>query len=327
MLNIYSVRNRQIYNPQVNFKGFEGASTVNGRFCVHETRFLRNYPTLDFVKKYLTRVFPYGTHIAEFGCSQGQKPYSLMALLADENRDKRYTITGYDLAPKVVAKARKGEFDVHQQDSEKIFWDDGTKYFEYQDMTKEQISDARRKFDEYFSKDDDPYDGGIITLKVKPEKVKGVVDFKVGDVQEIDKIYSSPKKKKPGVVIFQNALYHLLGNWRDSGKYGYTPELESVKKLFEKIHGLLPENGLFVMGNLPSDNMFNRYNPESNKTRLTYQDGQRIEVFDSSPVHETLRQVGFEPVFYECYKDKDDEKLCYEEVGNFPSVWKKVSKK
>lgn len=321
MFNVYSVRNRQIYNSQVNFKAFMGTSTIEGKRYRHETRFLRNYPTLDFVKRYLSEVFSQGTHIAEFGCSQGQKPYSLAALLADENRDKRYTITGYDMAPEVIQHAKKGEFELSRDCNEQIFLDDNRNAkhltrFSITGVSAQETTDIRRKFYEYFSKSN--ADG--TTLRVKPEKVAGIVDFSLGDIREIDEIYSSPQKRKPGVVIFQNALYHLLENKAKPSKYGYTPELESVKKLFGKIHGLLPENGLFVMGTLSSEHMFNEYEPETNsESRLLYQGSYRMRVFDSSPVHEALREVGFEPAFYEIATN--------DMIGYLPSVWKKVAKK
>lgn len=319
MINIYSARNNQIYkNKHVNFTSRAGSTIIGGKEYIHVTKFLRNYPTLDFTNTYLRKAFPQGTHIAEFGCSSGEKPYSLMALLSDFNKDKRYHITGYDIAPNVVAEAQKGVFEVKNSNT----WSNYSEMNEYiffnaigshpTNIPKEQQDELRQKFAEHFNFDPNKQ-ADTQTIKIKSEKIAGIIDFKVGDVEQIDTILPHGKS---GVVIFQNALYHILNPNDDI--YRPKADIDRAKRLFKKIHEVLPNNGIFVLGNLDSDHLCH----EKSICGLAYQNGERIKVFHSSPVHDALSRTGFEPIFYE-----QTDGLCDgHDVAYLPSVWKKVTR-
>lgn len=320
MINIYNVRNNQIYNNNhVNFTSRSGSTIIGGKEYVHVTKFLRNYPTLDFTNTYLRKVFPQGTHITEFGCSSGEKPYSLMVLLSDANKDKRYKITGYDIAPNIVADAQRGVFEVknsnvfsnHSEMNEYIFFNATGSH--PTNIPKEQQDELRQKFAENFDFDPNKQTD-TQTIKIKPGKAAGIIDFKVGDIEQIDTILPQGES---GVVIFQNALYHILNP--NDAIYRPKADTDRAERLFEKIHVVLPNNGIFVLGNLDSDHICK----EKSICGLVYQNGERIKVFHSSPVHDALSRTGFEPIFYE-----QTNGLCDgNEVAYLPSVWRKVPKK
>lgn len=293
---------------------------------IHESDFMRNFETLEYTRDYIIENFPQGTHIAEFGCSEGQKPYSLMVLLDDYNKDKKYKITGYDISQNVVDSAKEGVYLLSQNvGNEGILFENfkpDKKLRDYKEIdrlfTKENAESLRNKFFEYFEEFyTNKYNQmSEKTVRIKPEKVQGLVDFKVGDINNINNIL---EPKKTGVVIFQNAIYHILGS-RNYDTYEHI-SVEPAKKIFEKINKILPENGLFILGRLSKDHL---YEPEfENQTRLLYQNNQRIRVCDSLKLHQALRDSGFEPVFYEKvpgfhpYRAFNDVHL--------PSVWKKVS--
>lgn len=82
----------------------------------------------------------------------------------------------------------------------------------------------------------------------------------------------------------------------------------------------MPDEGIFVIGSLPRDHLYS--DAETDICNLTYQDGKRITVFESSPVHSMLRKAGFEPVFYE----KHEKPLYSFKDIYFPSVWRKIPK-
>lgn len=321
MLNLYSAQNRPIYNNNpVNFKGRYGTSSIGKQEFTHDTRFLRNFPGLEFTADYIKRVFLGGTHIAEFGCSQGQKPYSLMALLSEVNKDKRYTITGYDIAPNIIEEAKAGGFEIDIDDGkEAIFFPIAEHATNIDGLPQQKIKQLRKAFFEYFELQTSTKDR---LLKLKPGKALDVVDFQVGNIEKIDTILPA---EKSGVVIFQNALYHVLDPER---KVIYGPnhnqiplkQMDNVENLFRKIHKVLPENGIFVVGSFCPDHRYTYRNKQC-PCRLTYQDGKRIEVFDSSQVHDALRKTGFEPIFYEQPEYTDAPK----DLAYLPSVWRKIS--
>ena len=315
MMNIRAIN----ANP-ICFKGYVESSEIPKNEGVekryHFTYFMRDFETLNFTQKYIKKHFPRGTDIAEFGCSQGQKPYSLLVLLDDANKDKKYKITGYDCA-EVIDSTKRGFYKIDAREAvlsgnPKL----SKKFYEYFNkvsaddldlmIKNEQKPDALEEYSKakvhcYLSP-------GVNYVTPKKEKTEGRIDFKVGDIRNISHIL---EPKKAGVVIFQNALYHIIGN-HPSEKYN--SELHPVKSLFEKIHKELPDNGIFVMGHLPEDHM---WDPLSLNTKLIYQDNKRIEVCNDTLIHHMLKKVGFEPVFYE----KNNWEIA------LPSVWKKISHK
>jgi len=300
------------YNEHTTIKS--GASSTS---YVHITNFMRDFETLDFTQNYIKEKFPNGTHIAEFGCSQGQKPYSLLVLLDDANKDKKYKITGFDIVQDVVDKAENGLFKLENSAEEKMLFAEPTDLLlSDREITKEKA--AREKFFQYFDKVETCHNrpNSLQYIRVNHAKTQNLIDFKVGDIEKIDSILP---KEKSGIVIFQNALYHILNRKNEAplqhliNPQESKPDLPAVQKIFEKIHSILPENGIFVIGNLPHDHI---YTKSTEPTTLKYQNNKQIEVFDSSPVHDLLKKTGFEPIFYEGTPGRSSVHL--------PSVWKKT---
>lgn len=358
-----SISPSYFYNrPNVNFKCYSGFTDVkvNGKESTvnNYTTFFRDYPTLEFTKNYLLKNFPKGTHIAEFGCSTGQKPYSLMITLDKYNQDKKYKMTGYDF-PEVLELVKETPmFGLNAYTKqEQVLFDDykkselfGAKYIDVNDA-----AEYKKTFYKYFdtykpeynitgerykilknlvnnnpekntpeiqkAKEDLFYSDLIrsCTTVVKAnEKGQKLVEFKPGNINDIDKILTP---KENGAVIFQNALYHVLSD--NDLDYEINDLIKNVHKadaLFKKINRVLPKDGVFVIGSLPSDHIYDFEREQY--THLTYQNGRQIRVYDSSPIHSALRANGFEPVFYE----NSPENTAYVEYRDvhLPSVWKKV---
>lgn len=351
----------QSYNPKISFKNHYGYTNIklNGedKTVNNYTTFFRDFETLKFVKNYLTKNFPHGTEIAEFGCSLGQKPYSLMILLDKENKDKRYKCTGYDFA-EVIDKIREvplygiSEFSCEERclfdnyDKSHLFEKRiytpqeaeilKNKFYEYfQIYTPEKVSNAEYKRRKQLLQDGTELKkqelqkarltiayNDIIrqnnTVLTPTKKAQNCVEFKTGDINEIDKLLP---KRKTGAVIFQNALYHILAN----NEIGYEiedlePNVHKAAELFKKINKVLEPGGIFVLGSLASDHLYSF--EKEDKTHLAYQDGKRIRVYTSSPIHDALKENGFEPVFFEEVPD-GTAYVDYPDV-HLPSVWKKT---
>jgi len=111
-MNVQLIRTSPVF-----FKGYGGStkninSSNKTNECIHESHFMRNAESLEFVSNYVKKEFPNGTHIADFGCSNGEEAYSLGMLLHDSNKNKKYTITGFDLIPGVVKDAKAALFNI-----------------------------------------------------------------------------------------------------------------------------------------------------------------------------------------------------------------------
>lgn len=336
------------------FKGYHGLTKekqADGsvKTYIHQTSFMRDFSVLDFSQKYIKENFPYGTHIADFACSQGQEAYSIAILLDAANKDKKYKITGYDTVPSLIKQAKKGAFIFESYGNELMLFDKPTALTEPEqecilvtpkgnikhktkiykpDYPLEKASEVRNTFNKYFSvlklgndeiknfiNDFLPagYWEPSTTKKaiiVNEEKTRGILDFKTENINKIDKIL---EPQKTGAVFFQNALYHITNCTASNSDSAI---IEPANVLFKKIHKILPDKGIFVMGRLMRDHLLN-YNEKN--SRLIYQNGKSIKVLDSSLIHDSLRSNGFEPIFYEI--DASFRKIY------LPAIWRKIPKK
>lgn len=315
MINISRFSNHQ-YTPV--FKGYSGFTDIEvdgKKYTVNNyTGFMRDFPTLKFTKEYILKTFPNGTNIAEFGCSIGHKTYSLLMLLDKANQNKKFKITGYDF-PEVIKKANTKEYtpEVYSRYEQVLFPDyKEQNIYDYTDVKKEEAEEIQKAFKKYFQ----IKTSFSNTYQPIESQCKGLIKFESGDIRNVNKIL---KLGNTGVIIFQNALYHILS---DSLSYDTKKSINmgEISKLFMDISKTLPQNGIFVLGNLPADHIYDI--DDEKDSHLHYQNGERIKVFDTSLVHEELKKAGFIPVFYE----KSPDKSTYErnEAIYLPSVWKKL---
>ncbi len=296
----------------INFKGYEertylsSPDSVSKRDVInHKTEFFRNYPTLKFTRDYISKNFPQKADIAEFGCSQGQKCYSMMVMLEEGGYKGKYKIKGYDFE-KPIANAIKGNYKLHKfTPFESLLFeknDVSDKFFEYFNVVEKGNSAAQKALD-------------VFSVTPNKDAIGDKVRFHLGNILDIKKIVSN---KGAEVIVFQNALYHLLDDVDNPSKKA----LKSVENLFKKINSILPRNGIFVLGNLPSDHMYS-YHYE--KTSHFIQQGEnKIRICRPTRIEKLLIKSGFEPIFY--------EKIPYGTViekyndVHLPSVWKKINR-
>lgn len=271
----------------------------------HKTEFFRDYPTLKFTRDYISETFPEKADIAEFGCSQGQKCYSMMVMLEEAGYQGNYKINGYDFE-KPIAKAKMGNYKVQK-----------SAFYESLLFGKNSISD---KFFGYFNildkkNADERIISDVFFVAPNKETIGDKVKFQLGNVLDIKKLIA---QKGAEVVIFQNALYHLLDDYDNPSK----KVLKSVESLFKKIHGVLSTDGIFVLGNLPSDHMYSyRYE----KTSHFIQQGEKkIRICKPTKIEKLLIKSGFTPVFYE--RIPYGTVICKYNDVHLPSVWKKINR-
>ena len=320
-------------------------------FYTHETYFFRDIKTLDFIKKYVLQTFPKGTHIADFACSTGEETYSLATILMKHNKDKIYSITGYDIISEVVNKAKIGLLRNDYRAYEDFLTDESKvtgfnrpykMAFQYcfeqitPEMSRSSITDDmiekassailtetnKTKIEELkkilmFSHIPRSERQGTFVYP-KPGVFDEIVNFKVGDIYNLD---SNQLKlpKNTGVIMFKNAWYHLTGFEGFSTPHFIGDLLDDVSFVLDGIKKSLKDKGkgILVVGQLKRDHLFD----SSQATRTIFQNGEKIEICDSTPFHDLLKEKGFKPVFYEQIHNGDGE-----EIKNgvyLPSVWKK----
>ncbi len=342
----------------ISFKGTRTTSTLqpvdNGEnysdLCIHETYFFRDIDTLNFTVNYLKDNYPQGANIAEFAASTGEEAYSLAMLLNSANKDKRYTITGYDIVPSLLNSRKNHLYEITSGSVET--------FLHYQDNVHyKKNPELKRLFDDFFTpiprdwyfvenidreliktikslkktKDEDEikklkYYLQYLSISVqdrynayyipKKDAFNNVVSFKTGDICDLGTKLDLPDNSP--VIFFKNALYHIISFSPKEGD-----DFSAAKNLITQINKKLPIGGLFVMGALPADHMYeNNKHDYSKDLKTIVQDGKIISVYDESRVHNILRNKGFEPVFYQQEFDVMGDPI---KNGNYlPSVWKKV---
>ena len=356
--------NYSAYKTPVNFKHYSGRTTVSSdgvnRDVNNFTIFFRNPKTLKFTRDYILKNFPNGTNISEFGCSMGQKPYSLLIMLDKYNKNGKYKITGYDF-PEVINKARNTKMYglTNYITEEEMLFDNIKVPFlvERGVLSPAEAQELKDTFYHYFdiykpseskNKPQSRFSSRLKSLFAKKQKAQDNImtineifeyknlilksnmvvkankkgdknlELKSGDITEIDKVLGG---KKSGVIIFQNALYHIL-NDNIADFYNYNKSSKNINKienLFEKVNRCLEKNGIFVIGNFTADHLYD-YDKERD-TRLLYQDDELLRVYDSSIIHKALYENGFVPIFYE---DTELSAQCDRRYVSLPSVWKKI---
>lgn len=319
--------------------------------CISESHLMRDFDSSYFAKDYALKTFPNGAQILVPGCSQ-MEAYTWATLFHEANQEKKYPITGFDLVSEVIQDAKLGVLNIYDRTGitndncerflvSKLFITTPEQkearnnfYSCFEILPKNwqtfNISDPRYKAKvkrvvrpeddietttkrlEYIhlSKQRDIWGGTDFIPKVGV--FENILDFKVGDVTNIDKDY---KAGSIGIFSMKNTLYHLLGSRIINVSKYKDIDTTPAQNLFKKINKVLKDDGLFVFGTLGHDHFFNSSLVTKDHTETIKQNGENISVYQKSPIHDLLRKSGFEPAFYEKYMNTK----IY-----LPSVWKKI---
>lgn len=359
-MNINPIR----YNSATSFRSYnrktEGIKGQNKvEYCISESYLMRNLDSAGFATDYTIKNLPNGANIAIEGCSQ-MGAFTWATLFHKANKNKIYKITGYDIVPEVIEDAKLGVLNIggrKNNDWENFLVQD----FPYTPLTEKQ-KEAKALFEECFEKTPRDWryfnvyhprykhkvkrfinpgqDIELVTKQLEyihqPERrtiyegtdfipKKGafdnIIDFKVSDFFNINQ---ELKPESTAIVSLENGLYHLLGTHLKEDFSNV--DLNMAEQLFKKIHSVLLPKGLFVCGVLSHDHlcskaMFRDKCFEAGKD-------EKFEFCDS-PIHNLLKKLKFEPIFYDfesMFKTKPKNFLEQEKLLGIylPSVWKKI---
>lgn len=323
-----------VNNYKANFLSFAGnVSSTNldrtpkgncDNKVKHQTSFFRDPDTIGYIANYINTECKGKKHIslADFGCAVGEEAYTI-AMMANDSRLK---IMGYDVSPDVIDIANQGIYTISSKEDGCYLSSTNEDHFlnkKNEDIRNKAEKSYHELFHRCFSEISNlPEDLAKNRhfqaahnrdkncqkfFKLNKKELNPSVSFEVGNINEIESVL------KPGstdIIVFKNALYHLLPEKRTNKDY-VAFCLSKIDKLFKSINDSLKPGGIFVLGRLSIDHMAT---PEIFKQN----NGQKV---CNLPIHELLKANGFEPVHYDSvhkeYNDGIDATIF------LPSVWQK----
>ncbi len=299
----------------IHFSGHPGSekitnkNIVNGKL-IQETAFFRDVSTLEFIKNHVTQTLAPNSplRMANFGCSTGEETYTL-AMLFNSNPNL-FQIIGYDLGEKAIQAAQKGHFPILKtpNDGRKNHGSYQDSYLAFSDPTlSAKKKEYKILFESFFKvlseeKIDKPKEDFAQThytqyFQLKDDTLKKDCQFKQGDIMEMDTIL---KPESTEIILFRNALYHLITEKETPGRRSakYASETNTIlNELFSKIHTALSKEGLFVLGE-----------------QEDYQTMEQGEL-----IYKALEDAGFKPIYF-----VGEEVSIYLVAKKVPPVWQKT---
>ncbi|MEE3349239.1 MAG: CheR family methyltransferase [Candidatus Gastranaerophilaceae bacterium] len=263
----------------VNFSGYLGNESVKvmGEYVRlrHETAFLRELETLEYIKQYLLENFPEipVKNILIGACSTGEEALSMKMVM----NKVPSRITAFDLGKKAINRAKKGYYSISEpryEDDKKYVEEWGLsayndKFLAFkkpQDMTQKEKT-YHKAFNKIF-KEINTEDGKnkflnrirvffksfgefhMIDVRTKYFKLKDLrklnCEYIEGDIRNLDEI---TKGRKYQAFTFRNAFYHLITTNDDyRTPLGEHHTRKILAEILPKINKSLDMKGLFAIG-------------------------------------------------------------------------------
>ena len=258
---------------------FSGNSEIEENGLTLATSFFRDPAALEQVADRLRQIAKTNParhfDIADYACSSGEEAFSLAMLL--KNRNLNYSLTGYDIAESALETAKRGEVGINNpaeylQAREKeslnnlntldtiLFVMSRLKHTQFQDRYLSQDNTPpdeplQKKyydlFHQHFQKQEAASLPERAVYQLKPNASLGC-DFQVGNIQDIEK---KRGQNSTDVLLFRNALYHLITQPANQEAGGIRKPLSSVQAvnqqlddLFQQFYQVLSPDGILVMG-------------------------------------------------------------------------------
>lgn len=312
-------QNYNIKSDVPKFKGhlkweYIGKNSYGINELRHETAFFRQNDVLEFAKDYIEKNFPKKNclKILDGACSTGEETWTLAMLF---NKYKKLDLTGFDLGNKAIKTAQKGKYSITKLlNADKLdnlikqseAFDDSYLTFSKKNIT-EQEKGYKKLFSDFFTQTTFTSEKPtfleklkmqifksipqvkIRNFEIKPQKT-GLCKFAKGDIANLDKF---SKNGETDMILFRNALYHLVTNNENIDQYAQIrkpkPEKQvrsTVEKIADEFNKKLKKDGIFVLGN-------NEPNQTLDKNML---------------IPQIFEEKGFMPILFS---------------NGFPCVWKK----
>lgn len=318
--NNYQLNYSYINTNFTNFKGYTCVTNVAKnisplKICISESHLMRNLDSTIFAREYLSKNFKEGGKILVPGCSLCEG-YTWASLFNKLNQNKLYKIVATDIVTDVINDAKKGLLPIGNFKYNKVDYTENylikTSIFEALSKNKKE---AKNAFKECFIKETNSttINSDMANIKntktnyykAKEEFFKDVLTFNVENVFDIDKV--NPPTSAIA-ISFRNALYHILGTIDESEFCN--ANIKEAENLFKKFHSVLKKDGLFLLGELPTEHLASSSRINEKWIPVEYD----IKKTCTTVIHDLLRKTGFEPLFYE-----DSILNVY-----LPTVWKKL---
>ncbi len=286
------IQNSSIYSP--SFQGHFGAEKTCKKgftWLIHETGFFRDKQTNEFVKNYITNTF-YNSdkiRIISGGCSTGEEAVTYSMLL-NSIKDK-IEILGFDVSEQSISRAKSRKYLMQkpkEYNPDDLLvtaptcsaFDDAFLWTSNVKNLSEKEREYRNLFQEFFEPCENPNSHKKISFfariknllkdalsnpfpfeiesklfKLKEGKASNC-EFIEGDIMDINNIVSD---KSANVILFRNALYHIITNNVESGSFRRLKinAEEIIENLGQNIRRSLCPKGILVFGRNEEQQFFN----------------------------------------------------------------------
>jgi len=277
-LNLHQVKHQ-------NSLKFSGNEHYEENGLTKATAMFREAPYLEWVSDILGYLVSHSGvnnfSIADYGCSSGEEAYSLSMLLKDQG--VKYELTGYDFAGPALHHAQQGKIGINNKaeflrthpntlvntNSDPIAIALSTIFrhqhaqFEDEFLNADSASKVRsepqrkhyRLFHKYFKKQPNESSPDRTIYVLRPDQ-KLNCNFEAGDIRNI---LSTRGQNSTDVLLFRNALYHLITESRttqdEDGKVvakryplNTTQTKLILDNLFRQFNKVLKPGALLVLG-------------------------------------------------------------------------------
>jgi len=256
---------------------------IAGNVLITETSFFREANTLEFVKEYIAHRLKRCTgpvEIADYACSSGEEAYTFAMLTEELPGKDRIKICGYDLSRKALRDANSGEVTISRYQTPFIgklrnllstriqhtSLDDAFVLLSLAELQDFKFKDIPRKqhYGQLFresctsigsSQEQVKIEGGKTHIverfhyRLNPD-LKNRVQFEEPEKGDITQIQANRKPNSTDIILFRNALYHLITEEDVSKRQIKNPqEVRAILlSLFHNIYSTLRPGGIFVLG-------------------------------------------------------------------------------
>jgi SAM-dependent methyltransferase len=303
--------------PQMDAVQFSGNDKSEEDGLTLSTSFFRDVSTLELISDILqiksdqskSKQFK----IADYACSTGEEAYSLALILNSQNIN--YAITGYDIAKKALLSAQKGEVGINDPmqflKSQEglaaiirrnpmqaaVMLRNRLKNTQFQDSYLDKptppLGRDRKYFDlfhQHFQKQETDSLPLRAIYQVKPgHDLK--CNFQSGDIQDI---YKARGSQSTDILLFRNALYHLIttppfpADTLERKPLNPDNAMKILNDLFRQFNHVLTPGGFLVFGKNEG-----RQHQQETLVRVALEQAGFKPIFDdfSAPVYQKVRTI------------------------------------
>ena len=270
---------------RANTSATKSSSSSLGKL-IHQTSMFREADTDYFVQRYMMKKFTDrpNVKVVSCACSSGEEVFSYATMLDEFPSNIDYI--GFDVDKDIVEQAQKGEVYLSGSGSEAFLTNNELAYTPYlkkcasafekhfKPTGKTQlpklgsdIESLKTLFPEIYKRI--VSDFTTTQYKISDEKMKHITFFE-GDIKNLENMF---EKSSVDVLLFRNAMYHLMCEYNGSDRIQRKDAQEIALDIARQMAQVVKKDGLVVYGS-----------------------EEKHQGIDTALVNKAMRNNGFEPL-------------------------------